>query len=120
MGFYQEGAPKGTPTLVTRLVQPAYDERQCTYMFADEYKDLKPGQVPVPDVAATNKAYDGWFVTTQHLFFANGHRAYFFTLPSSLPVSQLLPFATCAPAPVPPPRARARRVVSSPLATATS
>ena len=114
MGFYQEGAPKGTPTLVTRLVQPAYDERQCTYMFADEYKDLKPGQVPVPDVAATNKAYDGWFVTTQHLFFANGHRAYFF-LPSPFP------FATCAPASSAVARAQAsRRVVSSSSGTATS
>lgn len=26
VGFYQEGAPLGHPTLVTRLVQPSYDE----------------------------------------------------------------------------------------------
>ncbi|KAH9943173.1 peptidase S28 [Epithele typhae] len=72
VGFFQEGAPKGTPTLVSRLVQPPYDERQCTYMFPDQFKDL--GHLPVPDVDATNKAYDGWFTTTQNLFFANGHR----------------------------------------------
>ena len=73
VGFFQEGAPQGHPTLVTRLVQPPYDERQCVYMFEDEYKDL--GHLPVPNVDATNKAYDGWFMNTTSLFFANAHRA---------------------------------------------
>ncbi|KAJ8469607.1 hypothetical protein ONZ51_g8879 [Trametes cubensis] len=72
VGFFQEGAPKGHPTIVTRLVQPPYDERQCTYMFADAFKNL--GHLPVPNVDATNKAYHGWFVQENHLFFANGHR----------------------------------------------
>ncbi|KAI0645171.1 peptidase S28 [Trametes meyenii] len=72
MGFFQEGAPWGHPTIVTRLVQPAYDERQCTYYFPEAFKDL--GHLPVPNVAATNKAYHGWFVKENHLFFANGRR----------------------------------------------
>ena len=33
--------------------------------------------LPVPRVEQTNKAYDGWFVQTDHLFFADGHRASF-------------------------------------------
>ncbi|KAI0650408.1 peptidase S28 [Trametes meyenii] len=72
VGFFQEGAPKGHPTIVTRLVQPEYDERQCTYFFPEAFKSL--GHLPVPNVDATNKAYNGWFVKENHLFFANGHR----------------------------------------------
>ncbi|KAI0638520.1 peptidase S28 [Trametes polyzona] len=72
VGFFQEGAPLGHPTLVTRLVQPPYDERQCTYMFPEAFQHL--GHLPVPRVDATNKAYHGWFVQVPHLFFANGHR----------------------------------------------
>ena len=30
---------------------------------------------PVPDVEKTNIAYDGWNVTIDRLFFANGQRA---------------------------------------------
>ncbi|KAH9943800.1 peptidase S28 [Amylocystis lapponica] len=69
MGFLQDGAPLGYPTIVTRLVQPLYDERQCGYFF--------PEQFPVPtapNVAATNLAYHGWFVNVDRLFFANGQR----------------------------------------------
>ncbi|KAL7282649.1 hypothetical protein ACG7TL_004122 [Trametes sanguinea] len=72
VGFFQEGAPQGHPTIVTRLVQPPYDERQCTYMFPEAFDNL--GHLPVPNVDATNKAYHGWFVQENHLFFANGHR----------------------------------------------
>ena len=32
-GFLQDGAPEGHPTLVTRLVQPSYDE-VCTLLYA--------------------------------------------------------------------------------------
>ncbi|KAH9943103.1 uncharacterized protein BXZ73DRAFT_97158 [Epithele typhae] len=54
VGLLAEGAPKGTPTLASRLIQPLYDERQCTYMFPDQFKSL--GDLPVPNVDATNKA----------------------------------------------------------------
>ena len=59
---------------MTRLVQPAYDERQCKYMFPEAFAHLGK-RLPVPNVAATNKAYHGWFVQEKHLFFANGMRA---------------------------------------------
>lgn len=26
LGFFQDGAPDGTPTIATRLIQPSYDE----------------------------------------------------------------------------------------------
>ena len=81
VGFYQEGAPVGHPTIVSRLVQPPYDERQCTYMFPEAFANL--GHLPVPAVEKTNKAYHGWFVQEKHLFFANGQRTY--PLPPSLP-----------------------------------
>ncbi len=70
VGFYQVGAPLGQPTIVSRLIQPPYDERQCTYMFPEVFTTP-----PVPAVDKTNQAYDGWFVQEKHLFFANGDRA---------------------------------------------
>lgn len=54
-------------------MQPAYDERQCTYWFPEAFPI---GTLPVPRVDQTNKAYHGWFVNANHLFFANGHREY--------------------------------------------
>ncbi|KAJ3558317.1 hypothetical protein NM688_g1004 [Phlebia brevispora] len=66
VGFFQEGAPVGHPTLVTRLVQPPYDERQCAWMF--------PGIDPVPRTDQTNALYQGWNGHSTNLFFANGHR----------------------------------------------
>ncbi|THH17760.1 hypothetical protein EW146_g3119 [Bondarzewia mesenterica] len=80
VGFFQDAAPKGHPTIVSRLVQPAGDEarscsplfffrRQCELMFPAAFS--KP---PVPDVQKTNEAYDGWNLRVDHLFFANGQR----------------------------------------------
>ncbi|RDX52320.1 peptidase S28 [Lentinus brumalis] len=71
MGFYQEGAPEPNPTLVTRLVRPEYDERQCTYFFPEKFANQTN---PAPNVDATNKMYGGWFVKSKRLFFANGSR----------------------------------------------
>lgn len=69
VGYLQEGPPVGVPALVTRLVQPPYDERQCQYMFPAAFKTP-----PVPNIAATNAAYDGWNVKIDRIFFANGMR----------------------------------------------
>ncbi|KAJ6616277.1 peptidase S28 [Mycena sp. CBHHK59/15] len=69
VGFLQEGPPEGHPALVTRLVQPAYDLRQCQQMF--------PAAFPSPphvQTARTNNLYDGWNVSISNLFFANGQR----------------------------------------------
>ncbi|KAF8180113.1 serine carboxypeptidase S28-domain-containing protein [Pholiota molesta] len=69
VGFLQEGAPPTSPTLVTRLVQPSYDLRQCQQMFSAAFP--KP---PNPNVLATNIKYRGWNVQINNLFFANGVR----------------------------------------------
>ncbi|KAI0938023.1 hypothetical protein AcV7_003333 [Taiwanofungus camphoratus] len=69
VGFLQDGAPITNPTIVSRLIQPIYDERQCTYFFPEQFSKPIP-----PNVDATNKEYDGWFVNIPRLFFANGKR----------------------------------------------
>ncbi|THH18761.1 hypothetical protein EUX98_g8903 [Antrodiella citrinella] len=69
VGWLQESAPQGWPSLVTRTLTPAYDERQCSLMFPAQFP--KPPQV---NVAPTNTEYKGWNVQIDHLFFANGQR----------------------------------------------
>ncbi|KAF7332418.1 putative extracellular serine carboxypeptidase [Mycena kentingensis (nom. inval.)] len=69
VGYLQDSPPPNNPSLVTRLVQPAYDLRQCQMMF--------PAAFPNPprvQVARTNRVYEGWNVTMENLFFANGQR----------------------------------------------
>jgi pimeloyl-ACP methyl ester carboxylesterase len=66
VGYLQDGAPITSPSLVTRLVQPGYDLRQCQQMF--------PGIIPIPNTLATNVKYRGWNVRIKNLFFANGRR----------------------------------------------
>ncbi|KAF9818113.1 hypothetical protein IEO21_02955 [Rhodonia placenta] len=69
MGFYQDGAPDGIPTIASRLIQPIYEERQCTYYFPEAFSTP-----PTPQVNATNAAYHGWDVQSERLFFGNGLR----------------------------------------------
>ncbi|KAI0293151.1 peptidase S28 [Multifurca ochricompacta] len=69
MGFLQESAPSGHPTLVSRLIQPIYDERQCQQMFPAAFSSP-----PVPDVEKTNNAYGGFYLKADRLFTATGLR----------------------------------------------
>ncbi|KAI0047352.1 peptidase S28 [Auriscalpium vulgare] len=69
VGFFQDGAPEGQPTLVSRLDQPSSDERQCQMFFPEAFSTPT-----VPNVDATNKAYDGWNLHVDRLFIANGQR----------------------------------------------
>ncbi|KAL1681595.1 serine carboxypeptidase S28-domain-containing protein [Schizophyllum commune] len=69
VGFLQDGAPEGHPSLVTRLVHPEYDLRQCQYMFPEAFPEP-----PVTQINRTNTEYKGWDVREQRLFFANGHK----------------------------------------------
>ncbi|RDB19887.1 putative extracellular serine carboxypeptidase [Hypsizygus marmoreus] len=69
VGYLQEGAPRGHPTLVTRLVQPEYDLRQCQQMFPAAFS--RPPRV---QIERTNRVYKGWDVRLNRLFFANGQR----------------------------------------------
>ncbi|KAI0774647.1 peptidase S28 [Trametes elegans] len=71
VGFFQPGPPKGHPPIATRIEGPNYDARWCLNFFPELYAE---GQSPAPNVDATNKAYQGWFVQAKHLFFANGRR----------------------------------------------
>ncbi|KII94870.1 hypothetical protein PLICRDRAFT_195043 [Plicaturopsis crispa FD-325 SS-3] len=67
VGFLQESPPAGKPALVSRIVQPIYDERQCQQMFPAAFSSP-----PVPNVEATNAVYHGWDVKVDRLFVANG------------------------------------------------
>ncbi|KAI0261078.1 peptidase S28 [Gloeopeniophorella convolvens] len=69
MGFLQESAPVGHQTLVSRIIQPIYDERQCQQMFPAAFSSP-----PVPDVAVPNKAYGGFHLKANRLFTATGLR----------------------------------------------
>ncbi|KAI0058076.1 peptidase S28 [Artomyces pyxidatus] len=69
MGFFQDSAPVGQPTIVSRLTVPSGDERQCQDMFAAAFSTP-----PVPEADETNTAYDGWNLQVDRLFFANGKR----------------------------------------------
>ncbi|ESK95132.1 hypothetical protein Moror_13864 [Moniliophthora roreri MCA 2997] len=71
VGYLQDGPPPAVPAVVTRLVQPDYDLRQCQWMFSDVFDsppDMEGG------VKATNEKYGGWNLKVDRLFFANGVR----------------------------------------------
>ncbi|KAG6832185.1 hypothetical protein H0H92_004917 [Tricholoma furcatifolium] len=70
VGFLQEAAPRGYPTLVSRLIQPPYDLRQCQLMFPDAFHSTPPS----PAIQTTNEDYEGWNVNLDRIFFANGQR----------------------------------------------
>lgn len=72
VGYLQEGPPAGQPAIVSRLIQPIYDERQCQQYFPEAFS--KP---PTPDTNATNDVYHGWNVKVDRLFVANGQRTSF-------------------------------------------
>ncbi|CAK5262516.1 unnamed protein product [Mycena citricolor] len=69
VGFFQEASPLGKPSLVSRLIQPGYDLRQCQLMFPEAFPS--PPNIPT---AQTNRVYAGWNVSVPHLFLANGER----------------------------------------------
>ncbi|TCD70021.1 hypothetical protein EIP91_005273 [Steccherinum ochraceum] len=69
VGYLQESAPPGTPSLVSRILKPIYDERQCSLMFPQTFP--RPPQI---NVDKTNAKYKGWNVNINNLFFANGQR----------------------------------------------
>ncbi|CCM01542.1 uncharacterized protein FIBRA_03598 [Fibroporia radiculosa] len=69
MGFFQDGAPAGNPTIVSRLIEPIYTERQCTYYFPEAFSSP-----PTPQVTWMNWEYEGWNVQSDRLFFGNGQR----------------------------------------------
>ncbi|KAJ3558315.1 hypothetical protein NM688_g1003 [Phlebia brevispora] len=69
VGWFQDGAPTDEPTLVSRLIQPVYDERQCNLWFPDAFTGT-----PTPNATGINTLYKGWNLQAENLFFANGQR----------------------------------------------
>ncbi|KAG2039982.1 peptidase S28 [Suillus americanus] len=69
VGWYQVGPPECEPAIVSRILQPIYDQRQCVNMFPEAF-----ACPPQPTTAETNAMYAGWDVDIPHLFFANGLR----------------------------------------------
>ncbi|KZV68145.1 peptidase S28 [Peniophora sp. CONT] len=69
VGWFQDAAPLGHPTIVSRTLQPANQEvRQCKYFF--------PEAQPVSSarILKTDKTYKGWDLDVQTIFFGNGIR----------------------------------------------
>jgi pimeloyl-ACP methyl ester carboxylesterase len=64
LGFFTTTAPLGEPTLVSHLLHPTYEERQCIQVFGDVF----------PNVKANTKAYGGYYIQAKRLFVANGRR----------------------------------------------
>ncbi|KAG2144463.1 peptidase S28 [Suillus clintonianus] len=69
VGWYQVGPPEGQPAIVSRILQPIYEERQCVNMFPQAF-----AYPPQPTVAQTDMMYAGWDLYVPNLFFANGLR----------------------------------------------
>lgn len=69
VGYWQDGAPLGWPSIVTRLVTPQYDERQCTYWFPEAFPTAARAKT-----LDTNRKYKGWDVNQDRLFFVNANK----------------------------------------------
>ncbi|CAG8956180.1 hypothetical protein HYFRA_00012097 [Hymenoscyphus fraxineus] len=72
-GYWQDGAPRGKPTIVSRLVTAEYWQGQCPLMFP-ETNGFTYGSVD-PDVNAhkVNKFTQGWRLEkTERLIWTNG------------------------------------------------
>lgn len=69
VGFWRDGAPEGSPSLVSRLITPQYDYRQCTYWFPEAFPTAT-----APKTYITNAKYMGWDVNVDRLFFVNAKK----------------------------------------------
>jgi len=70
--FWQDGAPADVPSIVSRLVNPAYWERQCALFFPEE-DGYAYGIAEGKDVTDVNAYTGGWFHTnTTRLIWTNG------------------------------------------------
>ncbi|RUS32631.1 serine carboxypeptidase S28-domain-containing protein [Jimgerdemannia flammicorona] len=65
-GYWHSAAPKGHPTLVSRLVTAEYWQRQCPLYFPDSILPKKPR------TNYFNKNFGGWKLEADHIFWING------------------------------------------------
>ncbi|KAI0065544.1 peptidase S28 [Artomyces pyxidatus] len=70
IGYSQSGAPAGHPSIISRLVTPAYDSRRCKQMFPGAFTGSSTEYAV--GVNVTNNAYGGFNIKANRLFFANG------------------------------------------------
>jgi len=71
-GYWQDGAPKGIPTIVSRLVNAKYWEQQCPLYFPREGK-YTYGSAVGKTAEDVNRYTTGWHVkNTTRLFWTNG------------------------------------------------
>lgn len=67
--YWQNGAPADRPSIVSRLVNNAYWERQCSLFFPEDTYGIAQGK----DVDDVNAYTGGWFHTnTTRLIWTNG------------------------------------------------
>jgi len=71
LGYWRESAPNGYPSLVSRLLTPDYDNRQCGYYFPNTFNASSPAN---PRTVETNSKYGGWNANVTRLFSTNGQR----------------------------------------------
>lgn len=73
-GYWQDGAPTAQPSLVSRLVTPAYWQRQCSLFFpADPATGFTFGSARGVTEADENAYTGGWTITnTTRLVYTNG------------------------------------------------
>ncbi|KAJ7056562.1 peptidase S28 [Mycena amicta] len=85
LAFWQDGDPTA-PSIVSRLVNVAYWERQCPLWFPEEAGVAVPNAAPVNQI---NAMFDGWYINQERMLFVNGQ----FDPWRSGSVSSLLPQA---------------------------
>ncbi|TFK25968.1 hypothetical protein FA15DRAFT_638482 [Coprinopsis marcescibilis] len=69
VGYLQNGAPSTYPSIVSRLLQPPYELRQCQLMFPGAFSST-----PQPRAAVINQKYKGWNVQVDRVVFIDGAR----------------------------------------------
>ncbi|KAF2089831.1 serine-type peptidase [Saccharata proteae CBS 121410] len=69
--YWQDGAPATTPSLVSRLVDAAYWQRQCDLFFPPE-GDYTYGSASGKTVEDVNTWTGGWDMNTTRLIWTNG------------------------------------------------
>ena len=98
LGFFEDGAPTGRPSIASRLMVPSYVEvrapmiilpdppytdaprgsqRQCAYTFPGA-PNFNGSATPIPAVTSFNNLYKGVNMKGANLFFANGQREFCF------------------------------------------
>ncbi|KZO98573.1 hypothetical protein CALVIDRAFT_478445 [Calocera viscosa TUFC12733] len=70
VGWWEVGAPSGHPSIASRVLTPAYDERsQCHNYFPDAFPAVHSANTTL-----VNNAYTGWHINVDRLIFLNGNR----------------------------------------------